>query len=167
MQKNAIKCNKTQSKWCVNKHEASKIIDTFETYPGPSSPMFSSVHEHEIHLHCWLSWACSLTLPSYDSCIFFRALEDKILIYNLHQSIPPLSERNPLNQDLRVIGWPSPLFFVSISSITFVALVGFEREGFEHISWCSCFAFLHSIELSIPICSSERPWACYSWRVIS
>jgi hypothetical protein len=32
MHKNAIKCNKTQSKWCINKHGASKIIDTFETY---------------------------------------------------------------------------------------------------------------------------------------
>jgi hypothetical protein len=31
-QKNAMKCNKTQSKWCINKHGASKIIDTFETY---------------------------------------------------------------------------------------------------------------------------------------
>jgi hypothetical protein len=32
MHKNATKCNKTQRKWCVNKHGASKIIDTFETY---------------------------------------------------------------------------------------------------------------------------------------
>jgi hypothetical protein len=32
MHKNATKCNKTQSKWCINKHVASKIIDTFETY---------------------------------------------------------------------------------------------------------------------------------------
>jgi hypothetical protein len=34
MHKNATKCNKTQSKWCKNKHRASKIIDTFETYQG-------------------------------------------------------------------------------------------------------------------------------------
>jgi hypothetical protein len=34
MHKNAMKCNKTQSKWCINKHGASKIIDTFETYHG-------------------------------------------------------------------------------------------------------------------------------------
>jgi hypothetical protein len=27
-----MKCNETQSKWCKNKHGASKIIDTFETY---------------------------------------------------------------------------------------------------------------------------------------
>jgi hypothetical protein len=32
MHKNAVKCNKTQRKWCINKHGASKIIDTFETY---------------------------------------------------------------------------------------------------------------------------------------
>jgi hypothetical protein len=32
MHKNVMKCNKTQSKWCINKHGASKIIDTFETY---------------------------------------------------------------------------------------------------------------------------------------
>jgi hypothetical protein len=27
-----MKCNETLSKWCENKHGASKIIDTFETY---------------------------------------------------------------------------------------------------------------------------------------
>jgi hypothetical protein len=32
MHKNATKCNKTLRKWCKNKHGASKIIDTFETY---------------------------------------------------------------------------------------------------------------------------------------
>jgi hypothetical protein len=36
MHKNAMKCNKTQSKWCINKHGASKIIDTFETYQSQS-----------------------------------------------------------------------------------------------------------------------------------
>jgi hypothetical protein len=30
-----MKYNKTQSKWCKNKHGASEIIDTFETYQGP------------------------------------------------------------------------------------------------------------------------------------
>jgi hypothetical protein len=38
MHKNATKCNKTQSKWCVNKHGASKIIDTFETYQPARPP---------------------------------------------------------------------------------------------------------------------------------
>jgi hypothetical protein len=32
MHKSAMKCNKTIGKWCKNKHEASKIIDTFEMY---------------------------------------------------------------------------------------------------------------------------------------
>jgi hypothetical protein len=36
MHKNATKCNKTQGKWCINRHGASKIIDTFETYQGPT-----------------------------------------------------------------------------------------------------------------------------------
>jgi hypothetical protein len=34
MHKNATKCNETIGKWCKNKHGASKIIDTFETYQG-------------------------------------------------------------------------------------------------------------------------------------
>jgi hypothetical protein len=32
MHKTATKCNKIQSKWCINKNGASKIIDTFETH---------------------------------------------------------------------------------------------------------------------------------------
>jgi hypothetical protein len=32
MHKNAMKCKETLSKWCRNKHRASKIIDTLETY---------------------------------------------------------------------------------------------------------------------------------------
>jgi hypothetical protein len=32
MHKNATKCNETLSKWCKNKHGASKIIDTFDMY---------------------------------------------------------------------------------------------------------------------------------------
>jgi hypothetical protein len=36
MHKSATKCNKTIGKWCKNKHGASKIIDTFETYHPPA-----------------------------------------------------------------------------------------------------------------------------------
>jgi hypothetical protein len=32
MHNNATKCNETLSKWCKNKHGASKIMDTLETY---------------------------------------------------------------------------------------------------------------------------------------
>jgi hypothetical protein len=35
MHKSAMKCNKTLGKWYKNKHGASKIIDTFETYQRP------------------------------------------------------------------------------------------------------------------------------------
>jgi hypothetical protein len=35
MHKNATKCNETLSKWCKNKHGASKIMDTLETYHRP------------------------------------------------------------------------------------------------------------------------------------
>jgi hypothetical protein len=37
MHKNATKYNKILSKWCKNKHGASKIIDMFETYHLPRS----------------------------------------------------------------------------------------------------------------------------------
>jgi hypothetical protein len=32
MHKRASKCNETLGKWCKNKHGASKIIDTLDTY---------------------------------------------------------------------------------------------------------------------------------------
>jgi hypothetical protein len=37
MHKSATKCNETLGKWCKNKHGASKIIDTLETYQSPTS----------------------------------------------------------------------------------------------------------------------------------
>jgi hypothetical protein len=51
MHKNATKYNKTQSKWCINKHGASKIIDTFETY-----------HYHGIPCHD-MTGGCCLCSP--------------------------------------------------------------------------------------------------------
>jgi hypothetical protein len=45
MHKNATKCNKTQRKWCINKHGASKIIDTFKTYHAQL--------KHKLHM--WLA----------------------------------------------------------------------------------------------------------------
>jgi hypothetical protein len=48
MHKNATKCNKTQSKWCINKHGASKIIDTFETYQGTKP---KAAHDVEAAAH--------------------------------------------------------------------------------------------------------------------
>jgi hypothetical protein len=37
MHKNATKCNETLIKWCKNKHGASKIMDTLETYQNAGS----------------------------------------------------------------------------------------------------------------------------------
>jgi hypothetical protein len=41
MYKSTTKCNETICKWCKNKHGASKIIDTFETYHpfDPTGPL--------------------------------------------------------------------------------------------------------------------------------
>jgi hypothetical protein len=39
MHKSAMKCNKTLGKWCKNKHGASKIMDTLETYQLAISTM--------------------------------------------------------------------------------------------------------------------------------
>jgi hypothetical protein len=39
MHKSATKCNEILGKWCKNKHGASKIIDTFETYHRPCSEL--------------------------------------------------------------------------------------------------------------------------------
>jgi hypothetical protein len=53
-----MKCNKTQSKWCINKHGASKIIDTFETYhPSikPTEPVWSDQTTAHPHLSLPLS----------------------------------------------------------------------------------------------------------------
>jgi hypothetical protein len=46
MHKNATKCNKTLSKWCKNKHAASKIIHTFETYQGDTFRVGSKIKFH-------------------------------------------------------------------------------------------------------------------------
>jgi hypothetical protein len=40
MHKSATKCNETLGKWCKNKHRASKIMDTLETYQPPRHPFF-------------------------------------------------------------------------------------------------------------------------------
>jgi hypothetical protein len=44
MHKSATKCNKIVGKWWKNKHGASKIIDTFETYQTPK--LWAIFHEN-------------------------------------------------------------------------------------------------------------------------
>jgi hypothetical protein len=62
MHKNAMKCNKTQSKWYINKHRASKIIDMFEMYHGhlATSSIFSGAVAEEKEDFCKGSLACSI-----------------------------------------------------------------------------------------------------------
>jgi hypothetical protein len=45
-----MKCNETQGKWCKNKHGASKIIDTFETYQTPGTVLCGLVYALECAL---------------------------------------------------------------------------------------------------------------------
>jgi hypothetical protein len=47
MHKSATKCNETIGKWCKNKHGASKIIDTLETYH--TFTCFYSAAERRVH----------------------------------------------------------------------------------------------------------------------
>jgi hypothetical protein len=54
MHKNATKCNETVSKWCKNKHGASKIIDTFGTYQLPPSEEVEAVS-----YPCFSDWSSS------------------------------------------------------------------------------------------------------------
>jgi hypothetical protein len=55
LHKNATKCNETQGKWCKNKHEASKIIDTFETYQVGKKKQRTRARVEEIASTTWSS----------------------------------------------------------------------------------------------------------------
>jgi hypothetical protein len=46
MHKSATKCNETIGNWCKNKHGASKIIDTFETY----HPSLNTGHQQGVRV---------------------------------------------------------------------------------------------------------------------
>jgi hypothetical protein len=61
MHKNAMKCNKTLSKWCKNKHGASKIIDTFETYQRSELPSSQGVQVRGGIFKSWFSAVSQLT----------------------------------------------------------------------------------------------------------
>jgi hypothetical protein len=54
MHKSATKCNETLGKWWKNKHGASKIIDTLETYQLPGW----DVDDGEEDIHSKQARAC-------------------------------------------------------------------------------------------------------------
>jgi hypothetical protein len=54
MHKSATKCNKTLSKWCKNKHRASKIMDTLKMYhSSPIQRWNSKLRALRNHLRGW------------------------------------------------------------------------------------------------------------------
>jgi hypothetical protein len=59
MHKSAIKCNETVGKWCKNKHGASKIIDTLETYQAPRGIAGMDAEEKKALITS--SWASALS----------------------------------------------------------------------------------------------------------
>jgi hypothetical protein len=68
-----MKCNETQGKWCKNKHGASKIIDTLETYLMCIVPIF---------IIDWFMIMVSLVLKLFVSSRPFK-LEGVLCIYVL------------------------------------------------------------------------------------
>jgi hypothetical protein len=67
-----MKCNETVGKWCKNKHGASKIIDTLETYQGTRATAMQSLQLHLIGAaRSWLN-----TLPN-DSIGSWGELENQ------------------------------------------------------------------------------------------
>jgi hypothetical protein len=66
MHKSATKCNETIGKWCKNKHGASKIIDTFETYHMfDHSDIYFRLHSLFIiiHITCISLSLCQTSVP--------------------------------------------------------------------------------------------------------
>jgi hypothetical protein len=105
MHKNATKCNKTQNKWCINKHGASKIIDTFETYH---------------HSMVCGSWQPSDIAPLPIKCLrrenpkSFSVFPDKVLERRHHRR-PIWGDRSLCSGTLP--GWGSAPEAISINSI--------------------------------------------------
>jgi hypothetical protein len=75
MHKSATKCNETVGKWCKNKHGASKIIDTLETYQGSQraghSPRTRIISPTLTGHHWLLEQDCELTQPMYHCVLVF------------------------------------------------------------------------------------------------
>jgi hypothetical protein len=76
MHKSAMKCNETQGKWCKNKHGASKIIDTFETYQAPLLHWQKSGHlsTHYIFIASYtMHFSWSVSCFSFQFCLVLFA----------------------------------------------------------------------------------------------
>jgi hypothetical protein len=74
MHKSATKCNKTISKWYKNKHGASKIIDTFETYQWPARLRFDSNSAKFSSMAITMGsdlYVSNLQMSGHNSCLVF------------------------------------------------------------------------------------------------
>jgi hypothetical protein len=82
MHKNATKCNERIGKWCKNKHGASKIIDTFETYQGSQR----AGHSPRARTYCSTSTTrhSSFLAPSPSS----KGINDKARDHSLKSRTP-------------------------------------------------------------------------------
>jgi hypothetical protein len=95
MHKSATKCNETISKWYKNKHGASKIIDTFETYHvsmkywyllEPSSAFTVIVWDNLVWVHtdfkeCFVALRMISVCFSLKNCFELR-IDDSIYWFN-------------------------------------------------------------------------------------
>ena len=91
-------------------------------------------------------WACYLSIPPMILAPSWRKRQRRS-----RSIFPPITFSSMWGEPCGSRSWSScvfSLFFLSLSSIAFVALVGFEREGLEHLV-CS-FHCISCIGLSSP-----------------
>jgi hypothetical protein len=101
MYKSATKCNETIGKWCKNKHGASKIIETIETYQRPHA-----LHESKApkHGHCRVRTSSGMQAKPISHALARGATHTVTLLplHVEHTSAPP-SIRNPRLKECRLI----------------------------------------------------------------
>jgi hypothetical protein len=68
MYKNATKCNETLSKWCKNKHGASKIMDTLETYQQLNFDFKTAGEKRILNIYILEEWRNK----AYDNAKMFK-----------------------------------------------------------------------------------------------
>jgi hypothetical protein len=106
MHKNATKCNETLSKWCKNKHGASKIIDTFETYHRSRLRFFAG--------KLLLKWEGPFVIEEVyrSGAIKIASLKDNTTQLVNGQRLKHYISRNSYNEDIDIIQVVTPEEFI-------------------------------------------------------